>query len=159
MKVIKMIFKDDKIIFCKNPKVIEKTVKKYITENFSKILPFEVHPGEAWQIRFSIDEYKNLSESVKSILQKHVSKRERDSYFGNTFDEMEERYAIDFFWTGANAYIFDYKSINSLVIEIKCEYGYEGLEESESIHFIDESEFPPEIIRNIEKKETDKWKD
>jgi len=148
-------------IYKKNIKIfvsdVEMSAKNYISSKFYDILPFEVFKGNDFQIRISIEQYKKLSTKIKKILKKYAVEKESLGYDDEKFKKMERRYAKDFFWTGSNSYIFDYTSIHCITIEENCTYGYEGLESSKSIHFIDRNEFPELILLNIGKYEGDEF--
>lgn len=133
---------------------IQPHLKAYITRNFDDIVPFEVHKGVGFQIRFTVEEYKVLPAKIKAILKKHVVKNEPIT----EYPEWEKRYKRDFYWGGSKSYIFNYTAMNAYTLETKCEYGYEGLEKSNKIAFIDANEFPPEILNNMGKYEKHPFK-
>jgi len=137
----------DKIIMCKDdPK--EKLLK-YIEENFKLILPFEVHKGYRFQIRIKKEKYDKLSKKTKDDLRFHQYEYTNGTDVYDVGSEELRLWQEENYWSNCDAYIFDYRSRDSYILNCRCEYGYEGLEESFDILFFDEIAFPPLIYKNM----------
>jgi len=144
---------EDEIRYVENPK---EELLKMITNQFGLLLPFEVSKGYRFQIRISEEQYNKLSDEVKQELSFWQDKERqyrigRDVY-GENSEELEN-WMKNNYWTNCKAYIFDYISENSFVLSARCEYGYEGKEESYEIVFMSTEDFAEIIYKNHDASE------
>jgi len=159
--VINMHFPPTKKILVSNPR---QAVMDFIHEHFDLCLPFEVHPGYEFQIRLKAKDFKKLSKREQDKLRlyqkyrsyTHDERKSLAELLGS--EEAAKAYIETNYWKNCDAYVFDYESANSLKLELKCQYGYEGLDESITYVFIDKDEFDPIIIANMGLNERGKWK-
>jgi hypothetical protein len=138
----------DKIIVCDDVKA---TVMEYISKRFDRIIPFEVHPGYNFQIRVNRPDYEKLAKSYKEQLTKHSKSPE--SIIPDDIQE-SKIYETTHYWKRCDCYIFNFDMEFPIILNTKCEYGYEGREESEDIIFIPR-EYPAIIMDNIGLNERD----
>ena len=145
---------EDKIVYSECPKI---DLLKFIDEWFELIIPFEVHKGYHFQIRIEEDQYETLKAETKELLsfQSLISNKNVNDGTGVYKENSDElrRWQEENYWSNCKAYIFDFDSDSSFVLNARCEYGYEGLEESYTILFFDKSVFPPLIYENIDTSE------
>jgi len=140
----------DELIFVEDG---EKAVREYVQSHFKLLLPFIIYKGISdGQIRISEKQYKTLSERIKGDLKFHAVTAENIRHFKQG-TKAEERWLKENYWTPCKAYIFDYKLKRSFTLKARCEWGYEGVEESYTIIFLDTSEYPEIINRNLETNE------
>jgi len=148
----------DKKILVKDPK---QAVLDFVRDNFELCLPFEVHNGYHFQIRISPKEYAKLTKEEKKILN-HQTEMEFDKRedLEQTLGSKEnaDKYINTHYWANCDCYVFNFKSSNSIKLQARCIYGYEGLDESVDYLFIDEDEFDPIIMANMDLSENQKWK-
>jgi len=145
----------DELIFVEDG---AKAILEYVNNNFRLLLPLQVSQGWFFQIRISKKQYEGLSEEIKHKL-RFWAEHPIDTY--HQMKEVvelkgskeEKLYLEENYWTPCDAYIFNYNSKNSFVLEARCKYGYDGLEESYDIVFAEETDFPPIIFKNHDSSE------
>ena len=148
----------DKKVMVEDPK---RAVLDFVNENFELCLPFEIHNGYNFQIRISPKEYAKLTKEEKKILDSGAE-FEHDKYEDLVHTlrgkANADKYIETHYWANCDCYVFNYKSSNSIKLNARCIYGYEGMDESIDYIFIDKDEFDPIILANMDMHERQKWK-
>lgn len=114
---------------------------KYILEHKDEMPFLLVKASNIKQIRISKEDYKRTPKSIKKLLKENADKN--TEYSGTEWDDRHRR---DFYWGYCSAYVFTIDLRKSIELQTQCEFGYEGIERSIDLIFLDSS--IPELIRN-----------
>jgi len=138
-----------KVISCHN--TLSKCFE-YIKENALDIIPFLVEETHHFQIRMLVNTYATLPDNLKQVLNKFATLEHREK---SCWKEYEDRYTKDYFWIGANAYVFPFYVKDGYILLTKYEQHYDDVDYMDEVLFINENELHPFIIANIGLYESD----
>ena len=129
----------------------EEDALKFIKENFSELLPFQVERGMKFQMRFKEDVWKLIPDEYRKILLESCEKETNNSYIHKHGSPEEiQRWEDEHFWTPCKTHVFNYESRNSIIVLGKCEFGYEGIAKCSYHKFMKKGEFPDFVLYNFD---------
>ena len=126
----------------------EEAIKNYLQKHWKLLLPFEVHKGICFQVRISEKQYEKLNDEIKGTLRLWAERPEVTGVYESNSEE-QRRWLEENYWANCKAYVFNYTSRESYELRARCEYGYDGLDESYDIVFFETTDFPPIIYKNM----------
>ena len=136
-----------------NPKIVCTTepkmqLLKYFNDNFDSLRSIQISQGYYFQIRIKKERFDALPTDIQNTLREHSN---ADDQLGRGYQKgsEEERLWLETnYWSNCDAYLFNVDIKDAYWLNYNCKYGYEGLEESDQIVFVNYLAVPEIVWRN-----------